>query len=368
MLLAAAAASRSCAAPAIGVSAAQAGAATDQAALSTKVSASSAAGVARSSDTTAAKPTMMTVMSVSSTSRNRRGSTMSTSTPAGRVKMNIGRKAATCTSDTARGSALRLVISQAEAASDMAMPVRPSIVAAQMRVNGRLSNTAHAERGHSSSARRRLCCVHSSPAPPSDASDIGAPRAHFQGAFLLRCNIVRRDACADGRRLPSCRYGRNWRENRRRHRGLAGAGSRRSCARWAPAGARVALVGRDADAAAEAARRRPAACHRRRRRQAGGLRARRRRSFGGARGRSTRWSTTPRGSRWSRCSTPRPARPRACSPPTRWGPLFMAQAFARPLFEAGREGVARQCVEHRGRAPGARLRPLFRLQGGAGSR
>ena len=103
-------------------------------------------------------------MMVSSTSRNRRGSTMSTSTPAGRVNMNIGRKAATCTSETARGSALRLVISHAEAASDIEMPTSPSIVATQIRVYGPLSNTAHAERGHSTFLRRRPRRLHLYPA------------------------------------------------------------------------------------------------------------------------------------------------------------------------------------------------------------
>ena len=57
---------------------------------------------------------------------------MSASAPAGNVNRNIGRLLATCTIDTARGAALRFVINHAEAVSDIAMPVRANVLAAQI--------------------------------------------------------------------------------------------------------------------------------------------------------------------------------------------------------------------------------------------
>ena len=72
-----------------------AGAANDQAALSRKVLSSNKPGVARRNETSVAKTAISTVMMVSIASRNRRGSKMSASAPAGSVNRNIGRLAAT---------------------------------------------------------------------------------------------------------------------------------------------------------------------------------------------------------------------------------------------------------------------------------
>src|SRR5436305_799127 len=107
---------------------------------------------------------------------------MSTTAPAGSVNRHIGRNTATWVSDNMRGSGFRLVISQIEAVSDMAMPVRPSIVPPQMSVNGRLSNTAHAERGHAAPSTIAFAVSTAGPLKHSRRHK-GAKRA-FQGAGL----------------------------------------------------------------------------------------------------------------------------------------------------------------------------------------
>jgi hypothetical protein len=56
------------------------------------------------------------------------------------VNRNIGRLLAACTIVTARGSALKFVISQAEAVSEIATPVREQVVAAHMTANGTWEN------------------------------------------------------------------------------------------------------------------------------------------------------------------------------------------------------------------------------------
>ena len=84
--------------------------------------------------------TISAVMKLSSAIRNRRASTISARAPAGSVNRNIGRLLATCTIDTALGSAFRLVISQPEAVSDIAMPVSEQVVAAQITANGLFPN------------------------------------------------------------------------------------------------------------------------------------------------------------------------------------------------------------------------------------
>jgi uridylate kinase len=53
------------------------------------------------------------------------------------VNINIGRLLATCTNATALGSALRFVIIQPEAVSDIAMPVRAKVLANQITAHGR---------------------------------------------------------------------------------------------------------------------------------------------------------------------------------------------------------------------------------------
>src|SRR5271169_5379528 len=113
-----------------------AGAANDQLALNRKVVASSEAGFSSRSNIIEAKTTINAVMKLSRTMRNRRASTMSASALAGSVNRNIGRLLATCTIETAIGSALRLVISQPEAVSDIAMPLRDNVVAIQITVKG----------------------------------------------------------------------------------------------------------------------------------------------------------------------------------------------------------------------------------------
>jgi len=107
-----------------GVIDSQAGALSAQPALSTKVVARSATGVASFSETSNAKAAIKTAMPSEMKIRRRRASMMSASAPAGSVKRNIGKLPATCTRETMNGSALRLVISQPEAVSFIAMPIR----------------------------------------------------------------------------------------------------------------------------------------------------------------------------------------------------------------------------------------------------
>src|SRR5271155_2689020 len=114
---------------------------------------------------TAPKSPIKAVTKVSSMIRNRRGATISASTPAGTVHRNIGRVLATCTSVTALGSGFRLVISQAEAVSEMASPVNEQVVATHITANGvwenapsgapRLRREARSARLQSDGARRR---------------------------------------------------------------------------------------------------------------------------------------------------------------------------------------------------------------------
>src|SRR3984957_18681792 len=85
---------------------------------------------------TAPKSPIKAVTKVSSMIRNLRGATMSAITPAGTVHRNIGRVLATCTSETALGSGFRLVISQAEAVSEIASPVNEQVVATHITANG----------------------------------------------------------------------------------------------------------------------------------------------------------------------------------------------------------------------------------------
>ena len=76
--------------------------------------------------------------------RNRRGATISASAPAGTVHRNIGRVLATCTSETALGSGFRLVISQAEAVSEMASPVSEQVVGDPHHGERRMGESAQA--------------------------------------------------------------------------------------------------------------------------------------------------------------------------------------------------------------------------------
>src|SRR5579862_3126641 len=98
-----------------------AGAAMVQAALRMKVIARSDDGDMRFQVTRTAKSKVTITTEVSTTSRKRRALKISASAPASSVNRNIGRLVATWTMDTAAGSALRLVISHAEAVSAIAM-------------------------------------------------------------------------------------------------------------------------------------------------------------------------------------------------------------------------------------------------------
>ena len=68
--------------------------------------------------------------------RKRRASMMSASAPAGSMNRNIGKLVATCTNETENGSALRLVISQPDAVSFIAIPIRPIVLTVHMTANG----------------------------------------------------------------------------------------------------------------------------------------------------------------------------------------------------------------------------------------
>ena len=71
----------------------------------------------------------MTVISISTTTKNRRRSTISASAPAGSANRNIGKLVATCTMETMTGSGLRLVINQPEAALYIHDPMVETTVA-----------------------------------------------------------------------------------------------------------------------------------------------------------------------------------------------------------------------------------------------
>ena len=66
---------------------------------------------------------------------------MSVSTPAGKVKRNIGSVVATWTAETIIGSGLRLVISQFVDVSNIANPTFDAEVAIRTTVNARLPKT-----------------------------------------------------------------------------------------------------------------------------------------------------------------------------------------------------------------------------------
>ena len=100
-----------------------------------KVVASRSAGVARSSDTRPAKITETARIASSTAISNRRESMTSAKAPAGSVNRNNGRLTATWTRDTMIGLASRLVISQPDAVSNMAVPTFDMTLAVHMTVN-----------------------------------------------------------------------------------------------------------------------------------------------------------------------------------------------------------------------------------------
>jgi hypothetical protein len=94
-------------------------------------------GVARSSQTMAAKTMAVMAILTSPNRRNRRLSKMSARAPAGMANRNIGKVDAAWTRATITGSGLRLVISQADAALDIQPPVLDATVAIQTMLNRR---------------------------------------------------------------------------------------------------------------------------------------------------------------------------------------------------------------------------------------
>src|SRR4051812_21321404 len=97
-----------------------------------KVNSSKVGGVIRSRPTSAANTVATIMIVVSARSKRRRLSTMSASAPAGSANRNIGRLVATCTSDTMRGSASRVVISHPAAELYIHVPTLAATVADQI--------------------------------------------------------------------------------------------------------------------------------------------------------------------------------------------------------------------------------------------
>ena len=118
-----------------GTTACHAGAVTAHATVTMKVKHSRLPGVMRCSQTRTAKAVEVTVTAISPMIRNTRRSTMSTSAPAGIANRNIGRLLATCTSDTNKGSASSVVISQPQATLYIQPPTLETTVATQMTAN-----------------------------------------------------------------------------------------------------------------------------------------------------------------------------------------------------------------------------------------
>src|SRR5271157_357333 len=110
-----------------------------------KVVASRSAGVARSSDTRPAKITETARIASSTAISNRRESMTSAKAPAGSVNRNNGRLTATWTRDTMIGLASRLVISQPDAVSNMAVPTFDMTLAVHMTVNATWLKGPHRE-------------------------------------------------------------------------------------------------------------------------------------------------------------------------------------------------------------------------------
>src|SRR5271156_328140 len=120
-----------------GVVAPQAGEVSAPPTPSRKVVASRSAGVARFNETRPAKITEMARIASSTAISNRRESMTSAKAPDGRVNRNSGRLTATWTKDTIIGLASRLVISQPDAVSNMAVPTFDKTLAVHMTVNAR---------------------------------------------------------------------------------------------------------------------------------------------------------------------------------------------------------------------------------------
>src|SRR5271166_3206450 len=128
-----------------GVVAPQAGEVSAPPTPSRKVVASRSAGVARFSDTRPAKMTETARIASSTAISNRRESITSARAPAGRVNRNKGKLTATWTRDTVTGLASRLVISQPDAVSNIAVPMFDRTLAVHMTVNATELNAPQRE-------------------------------------------------------------------------------------------------------------------------------------------------------------------------------------------------------------------------------
>ena len=118
----------------------QAGEFSAQAVLSRKVVSNNSAGEARSNETSPAKMAISAAIAAETAIISRRGSTMSEMAPAGSVKRNIGRFVAACTSETSNGLRSSVVISQPDAVSYIAMPMRATVLAAHTMANAAWEN------------------------------------------------------------------------------------------------------------------------------------------------------------------------------------------------------------------------------------
>jgi hypothetical protein len=84
---------------------------------------------------------------------------MSVSAPAGSVNRNNGRLVATWTRETTKGSALRFVMNQPDAVSNIAMPTFEITLADQMTVNAEWPNAPHRVGPGSASASDEVTSV-----------------------------------------------------------------------------------------------------------------------------------------------------------------------------------------------------------------
>src|SRR5262245_52208218 len=128
-LFAAIAPCRLCAGTSCGTTACQAGAWTAPRTPLGNVDSSRFAGEGESSDTMSANAPEISAIASSVLTRNFRRSMISATAPAGIARRNIGNEAATCTSDTMKGSGLRSVINQPAAVLYIHPPMFDTTVA-----------------------------------------------------------------------------------------------------------------------------------------------------------------------------------------------------------------------------------------------
>jgi hypothetical protein len=146
-LLAAIAADKSSLGTSCGTTDCQAGTVSAPAAPTRNVNSNRFPGVAQPSPTITAKIAETTVVSISTIIRNLRLSKISASAPAGIANRQIGKVSAVCTSATMKGSGLRLVMSQPEAALYIQPPTLETSVAVQITANAEWRNGAAKDTG-----------------------------------------------------------------------------------------------------------------------------------------------------------------------------------------------------------------------------